>query len=382
MADRNLTITLRDRQVTGGSLPVDAIFGEPFVNLFDGVLKFSGVTGGSFEPSQQASVFEVGSKLHNQKVTNRFNVNDLFVISGDTGLISTYNGVSTSGLVGKFLSGTTAGFVLANIADIIAVQTAVQPGSNISTGGTLNNPVISLVASPSVNNLVSSGSAQMNTATAVSFSAATLSGGTIYSGGTNLYSIFQQIGTDVQTAVQPGSNITTGGTLGTPIVSLIASPSVNNLVSSGSVQMNTATAVLLSGATVNGDTMNVRNNIIVGSPSASGNVTIYGSVLVVGAAISGFTSQLFVEDNLIQMNYNPTGSTTSTSLGAGWSIQDGSGVFGTDAFLDIRGTSVGLSGRSFTTNLQDIRIRESGTVNSPNGVRVIAEWDIIDGGVY
>jgi hypothetical protein len=146
--------------------------------------------------------------------------------------------------------------------------------------------------------------------------------------------------------------------------------------------MNTATAVLLSGATVNGDTMNVRNNIIVGSPSASGNVTIYGSVLVVGAAISGFTSQLFVEDNLIQMNYNPTGSTTSTSLGAGWSIQDGSGVFGTDAFLDIRGTSVGLSGRSFTTNLQDIRIRESGTVNSPNGVRVIAEWDIIDGGVY
>lgn len=99
MALRDVRITLRDRQTTGGSIPSDAQFGEPFVNLFDGTLMFSGVTGGSFEPSSQATIFESGSKLYNQKITNRLNINDNFIISGGTGLISTYAGTSGAGLV-------------------------------------------------------------------------------------------------------------------------------------------------------------------------------------------------------------------------------------------------------------------------------------------
>jgi hypothetical protein len=653
MPDRSVIITLRDKQTTGGSIPGSALMGEPFVNLYDGILKFSGVTGGSYEPTTQTGVFEVGSSLYNQRITNRLNINDNFIISGDTGFISTYGGTSGAGLAGKFLSGTTAGFVVANIADIatstdsyttgvtwvpntltlklnqgrpdvtvsigtfdtLAVtgnttlanvsaqalsantiysgnsvslesiiynivssagpHTFVQPGANITTGGTASNPIISLVASPSVNNITFSGTAiggtvqagagtftslssttlsggtilsgstnlysifapfgtisgvetigqgsniltggtatnptisivaspsvnnitfsgtaiggnvqaavvtatslsaatlsggtilsgstnlysifalpslvvnnvnagtniltggtatsptinlvaspsvnnitfsgtaiggtgQFAAVTATSLSAATLSGGTILSGSTNLYSIFSQ--TDTITRVQPGTNITTGGTANAPTINLVASPSVNNLTVSGTGTINTvnaqiitATAItdsnLTSGQAVYASTGGLlktstgftyddavstlfAQNINIGSPSLSGTATIWGDVIMMGAAISAFTSQLYIEDNNIQLNYNPTASTTSTSLGAGWTIQDGDGVASGDVFMDIRGASTGVANRSFSTNLNDLRIRETGTVSAPNGVRVLAEFDVLDGGSY
>lgn len=60
--------------------------------------------------------------------------------------------------------------------------------------------------------------------------------GTIYSGATNLYDIFLTSAPDGDiTRVQPGSNISTGGTANAPIISLIDSPSVNNLTFSGTI---------------------------------------------------------------------------------------------------------------------------------------------------
>ena len=615
MALRNVRITLRDRQTTGGLLPADSQFGEPFINLYDGILKFSGVTGGSYETNTQSGVFEVGSVLYNQRISNRLNINNNFLISGDTGIISTYGGLVGASLSGKFLSGTTAGLVLANISDIQGVQvyvqsgrniitggtsalptinlidspsvnnitfsgtstggnsiatnvsattfysaatnletiiynvvasagpnTAVQPGSNITTGGTAAAPVINLTASPSVNNITFSGTAiggnvQAAAGTFTSLSATTLSGGTILSGGTNLYSIFAQpgltvnnvnagsnittggtatsptinlaaspsvnnitfsgtaIGGDIQAAgvtatslsagtlsggtiysgatnlysifaqpgltvnnVNAGSNITTGGTATSPTINLAASPSVNNITFSGTaiggdIQAAGVTATSLSAGTLSGGTIysgatnlqtifNSLNgqittkanlsgatftgaisapgvsdttlttgwavyagtsgalkansgftyddsvskltaqNLQVGSPTFLGTTTIWGDLVIMGDTISAFTSQLYIEDNNIIINYNPTANTTSTSLGAGLTIQDGSGVAGTDVFWDIRGTATTVDNRSFTTNLNDIRIRESGTTSSPNGVRVLAEYDILDGGFF
>jgi hypothetical protein len=637
MAQRSVTITLRDKQTTGGLIPGDAVFGEPFVNLYDGILKFSGVTGGSFEPTTQSGIFEVGSTLYNQKITNRLNINNNFIISGDTGLISTYNGVSGAGLSGKFLSGTTNGFVLGNISDIAAAAsgnegdvqyksgsgfgaesafnynastdtlivpnfsavtvsasskiysagtsletiiyniansteniTSVQPGSNITTGGTASSPIISVVGSPSFNNIIYSGTSTGGNSIATNVSATTF-----YSAATNLETIIYNIASSTEdvTRVQPGTNITTGGTANNPTVNLVASPSINNLSFSGiatggavnatslSATNLTNTRVLIAGSnglitddagmtynsatdvlTVNGnlttngtqysggtivddgifildaatnvqvdsallptahltynlgaigqrwnrvyarafhagvssteygdgyitgdsgtyiinagnlsvngninpsanttydlgtsglrwnniytedldvsgainttgitisgllagsvvyagvggvlkteagftydentDTFNAKY-ITVGVPGQTGTtVVINGDVQVLGSSISAFTSQLYIEDNLIELNFNPTASTTSTSLGAGWSIQDGSGIAGTDVTWDIRGTSTGLANRSFATNLEDIRIRETGTISSPNGVRVIAEFDVLDGGSY
>jgi hypothetical protein len=564
MAIRQATLLIRDRQVTGGALPADALMAEPFVNLFDGVLRFSGVTGGGFEPSSVSSVFEVGSTLYNSKITNRLNINDNFIISGDTGLISTYNGSSGAGLDGTFLSGTTNGFVLGNISDIQGVTdiTRVQPGTNITTGGTDNEPTVNLVDSPSVNNITFSGTATGGDIIADSLSATTVSGGTIYSGSTDVEDVIYSIvnGTELNdiTRVQPGTNTTTGGTDNFPTVNVVDSPSFNNITFSGTatggdIIADSLSATTVSGGTIysgstdlysifltsgdlsgtsvsagsnisvnqvgndyevsvvdspsfnsitfsgtaNGGSVNVDDIIatavtinngnfnitgggviqsgstdlynifvtsdtnditrvqpgtnistggtdnfptvnVVDSPTFAGLVsatgftdssltagrvvyvgtagrlvdeagfeyddvnnllyaptlqvgtngdtgttlTVYGDIIALGEAISGFTSELYIEDNLIELNYNPTASTESTSLGAGFSVQDGSGSAGTDAFWDIRGTGVGVANRGFATNLNDIYIREDGTTGSPGGVRVIAEQDVIDGGSY
>jgi hypothetical protein len=116
--------------------------------------------------------------------------------------------------------------------------------------------------------------------------------------------------------------------------------------------------------------------------TGTGDLIVHGSLTVFGQSISAFTSDLYIEDNNIYLNYNPSGSTASSSLGAGWTIQDGSGTQGTNAFFDVRGTGATTTERGFATNLNDIFIRESGTVNSPNGKRVLAEDDVLDGGTY
>jgi hypothetical protein len=585
MAQRNVTITLRDKQTTGGSIPGTALMGEPFINLFDGVLKFSAVTGGSFEPSTQTGVFEVGSTLYNQKITNRLNINDNFIISGDTGKISTYQGTAGAGLSSKFLSGTSTGFVLADISDIAASTDSyttgatwspnlltlnlnqnkpsvlvsigtftaltagnitatgatnlntlfsttvsggtlfsgstnvgtlfvntISNGTNTTVGGSANHRTVNLVDSPSFNNVTFSGTATggalsatsisastsiysggtsletiiynianstenitsigngLNTYTAgtanaptVNISAATLaslsvsgattlntlfsttvSGGTLFSGATNVGTLFVN-------TISNGTNTTVGGSANHRTVNLVDSPSVNGLTVSGTGNF---TGVLQSGGTTlgnlfvndvtagtnisisgsanhpiintiaspifaglvsatgftdssltagrviyagvggrltdeagftydaNADTLNTKH-ITVGAPGQSGtSATIYGDVLIIGQAISGFTSELYIEDNNIFLNYNPTASTVATSLGAGWSIQDGDGVAAGDVFFDIRGTATGVANRSFATNLNDLRIRETGTISAPNGVRVLAELDLLDGGSY
>jgi hypothetical protein len=60
--------------------------------------------------------------------------------------------------------------------------------------------------------------------------------------------------------------------------------------------------------------------------SGTGDLVVNGNLTVFGGSISAFTSQLYVEDNNITLNYNPTGNTISTSVGAGWTIQDGNGI--------------------------------------------------------
>jgi len=706
---RQVTIKVRDRQVDGGLVPSTAVMAEPFVNLYNGVLRFSGVTGGDYEESSQTGVFEVGSKLFNSSISNRLNINDNFIISGDTGLISTYGGASGAGLDGKVLSGTASGFVLADFSDIQAKSagnggdiqfndgsdgfaadgslnyisgtgtlrvpsfsattmsagtdifsggtsletiiynianstetddiTRVQPGANILTAGTGNLPIVRTVDSPSFNNIEFSGTATGGNASFVDMSASTL-----YSGATDVEDIIYNIATTisgVHTYIQDGTNTVTGGTEDLPTVNLVDSPSVNNLLFSGTATGGNVFASEMSGGTlysgstdlydifltsdeVSGTTVSEGSNISVnqsgidyevslvdspfvdeftasgssvfegsvtvtgltdtrvvfagaggvltddagmtydsstdvltvdgnfttngtqysggtiqddgiftldaatrvevdsdllptshltydlgqpgqrwdelyvrkvrlgtssttledqlfssttgdfkfdfagdlyinnntypeadisydmgkssnrwktgyfqdvdmlgdlsataltvsnltqgrvvyagvgglltdeagfeydetsntvkagkiqiGNPGDTGTTTtVFGDILVIGQSISGFTSELYIEDNLIELNYNPSASTESTSLGAGWAIQDGSGSAGTDVLWDIRGAATGVDNRSFTTNLHDIRIRETGTISSPNGLRLIAETDCIDGGTY
>ena len=222
-----------------------------------------------------------------------------------------------------------------------------------------------------------------------SISGTTISGATIYSGSTNLYNIFVD-------SVAAGSNITISGTSSIPIVNVASSPIFTGLVSSTGFTDSSLTSgrivyVGASGRLVDEsgfeynsstDTLSVARAVFGVAGQTGTTLTINGDLLIVGSAISGLTTQLYVKDNLIELNYNPTASTTSTSLGSGWSIQDGSGVSGTSVFFDIRGTGTTVSNRGFATNLYDIYLRESGTTNSPNGVRVLTEYDTLDGGIF
>ncbi|GIV43983.1 MAG: hypothetical protein KatS3mg035_1106 [Bacteroidia bacterium] len=547
MSERQVRITLRDRQTTGGLIPSDALFGEPFINLYDGVLIFSAVTGGSYEPSSQSGVFEVGSTLYNQRISNRLSINNKFIVSGDTGIISTYQG--SSSLAGKFLSGTSTGLILADIADIgtyvdsyttgatwlpntltiqlnngkpnvnVVIDTfnnlsantiysgatnldslfvkGVVAGSNTTIGGSSQYPIVNVVDSPSFNNINFSGIATGGAVNATSLSATNLTNtrvlfagtngqiiddvgmtynlatgvltvngnlttnGTQYSGGSivddGIFKIDAATQVEIDSNVLPTTHLTynlgaigkrwnfvyarafragvsstvygdgyiTGDTgiflldVGNISVNGDINPSANTTYSLGTAPMrwnnvytkdlDVSGAINTTGITISGllagsvvyagsggqlktdsgfsydentDTFNTKY-ITVGTPGQTGTTAvIYGDILVVGDAISGFTSQLYIEDNNVWLNYNPTGDTSSASLGAGWSIQDGGGVIDDDVFFDIRGTATGVANRSFATNLQDIRIRESGSVSSPNGVRVIAEYDVIDGGGY
>jgi len=145
--------------------------------------------------------------------------------------------------------------------------------------------------------------------------------------------------------------------------------------------------------------------LIVGSGGdvsnpGNGDVTIHGNLTIFGDAITASTGELYIEDNNITLNYNPTGDTSASSIAAGFTIQDGGGTSGLDVKLDIRamngftgltGTDIpditeysgptGYANRAFVTALNDLVIRSTSQA-VPNGVRVLAEFDCLDGGTY
>jgi hypothetical protein len=179
----------------------------------------------------------------------------------------------------------------------------------------------------------------------------------------------------------------------------------NDLTANRLIYSSPASGKLITGTAIfdgTNMTLPAAGSLTVGSGGiiSAGDVTVAGNLTVLGGTISAFTSQLYVEDNNITINFNPSGGTPSTSIGAGWTIQDGSGTSGSSVTLDIRAMngftgltagnipsvteytgSVGFANRAWVTQLNDIVIRSTNPA-IPNGVRVLAEFDILDGGVY
>jgi hypothetical protein len=121
-----------------------------------------------------------------------------------------------------------------------------------------------------------------------------------------------------------------------------------------------------------------------------GDLTVFGNETIVA------TNELYVEDPQITLNYNPTGSTTLASVSSGIRIQDGNGLVSGDTYFTtglmqnlISGNTseyTGLTGynnRGWVTQLNDIVIRNTNLNDgAPDGFRVLAEGDILDGGNY
>lgn len=101
--------------------------------------------------------------------------------------------------------------------------------------------------------------------------------------------------------------------------------------------------------------------------------------------------ELNIEDNNIVLNYLLTGDTNGKSIGGGFTIQDGDGL-GNDVSFNIISlpnlysgqteytSSGGSENRAWATQLNDIVLKNT-SINNPNGLRVIKESDIVNGGV-
>lgn len=444
MANRTTTHVLKNSDIVNRPLPSILLKGEPIVNTADGIMYFSGVTTSTNEwtpagTGTTANFFEVGSNLYDLRLRNR---------------ITKYEGTSGAGLAGKFLSGTTNGFVLANISSIVGVDTYVtgftysnnvltikqnQGQADLSvlvnsmTGLTINGS-LAVTGTETVNNLTITGTGLYNTTPSgtnpneiVNYGSLTaytvandiyVSGGT-YAAGTltlnrhNASDVTITGFTTTDTYVtgytyNPATNtFTIKQNQGQPDLTAqfdtVSGLTVSNLTSGRVVYVGTAGLLTdESGFEYNAST----NTLAVENINAAGNVVVQGDLTVFGSAISAFTTQLYVEDPNVIFNYNPTGSTTVTSVNAGLTIQDGSGISGSSVEFDIvrmanltgltatqvpnvseyTGTT-GYSNRGWITQLNDIVIRstditDGGSAGDINGVRVLCEWDVLDGGSY
>jgi hypothetical protein len=144
------------------------------------------------------------------------------------------------------------------------------------------------------------------------------------------------------------------------------------------------------------------------STPGKGDLIVHGNFIVFGTGTTVATNELYVEDPQISLNYNPTGNTYLTSIASGIRVQDGSGLSAStqDVYFTIAQLNTltpptgytypvsstpsleyldttGYVNRGWLTQLNDIVIRNTNLNNgAPNGVRVLAEFDVLDGGVY
>ena len=262
-------------------------------------------------------------------------------------------------------------------------------------------------------------------------SATTINASTYYSGGTNLLTIINNKDTYVTGfTYNPASNtFTIKRNQGKPdltsqltsvtglTISTLGANRVVYTTGSGvlttesgfeySQSANTLTVGNINVQNASGTTANIgQGGLVIGSGGSLttpgiGDLTVHGDFTVFGTTTTVATSELYVEDPQITLNYS-TGSTTVTSVSSGVRIQDGNGVTSGDVYFTIGQMQnltgltpteipsvaeyTGLTGyanRGWVTQLHDIVIRNTNkNEGSPNGVRVLAEFDVLDGGTY
>jgi hypothetical protein len=433
MATRKTTHILKNSDIVARPLPTTLLKGEPIINTADGIMLFSGVTQSTSGWTQsgptgsQPSFFEVGSNLYDLKIRNQ---------------ITSYSGLTN--LSGKFLSGTTNGFVLANISSISGVDTYVTGGTysnatgiaiftnnlgssfNVTgfftgstevfvTGGTGNNSTKVYTFTNNTGGTFNVTALTDNTVTGGTYSAGTAVF-TNNTGGTFSVSGFSTGSTDTFTTgftYNPSQNKISlaqnqGQTILDVSINAVSGLTVSDLTTNKLVYTTTSGKLITGNANFDGTNMSLPTSgslsvgtggLVVGS-GGSGDLVVNGNLTVFGSAISAFTSQLYVEDPNVIFNYNPSGDTTATSVGAGLTIQDGNGISGGSVSFDIRNLinltgltasqvpivteytgTTGFSNRGWVTQLNDIILRSTNP-STPNGVRVLTEFDSLDGGTY
>ena len=214
--------------------------------------------------------------------------------------------ISTAGTV-SFKSSLVTGFTIYNTGGTVAFRV-----------NTLNRRTGINTAQPREDFEVS-GKTLVQQLSATTITATTISGGTLYSGSTDLYSIFLTSGAVVPTYIQPGTNTYTGGTATLPTVN-VSALTINTITASGSSTFTGGlSANTLSGGTILSGSTNLysifatipdQNDVTRVQPGTNtytggtdNNPTINVSALTINTLIVSGSSQL--------------ASTTATSISGG-----------------------------------------------------------------
>ncbi|HWY35520.1 MAG TPA: DUF2793 domain-containing protein [Nitrosopumilaceae archaeon] len=262
-------------------------------------------------------------------------------LSGTNAFFNTISGVSISATT--FYSGSTdLSLLLGQILQ--AGETFVQPGLNTYTGGTNFRPTIN-VSALTISSLIVTGATILQTVSATAFS-----GGSFFSGGTDLGSLFLSSGaTFPQTHVQPGTNISTGGTSLNPVVNVVSNPvftSISAVTISGSSIFSGSTDLsslfLSSGATFPQTHVQNGLNTYTGGTSLNPSVNVSAATLS-SLTVSGLTTLGIVAVTTISGTTFYSGSTDVSLLFP--SLQSVSLI---NSQLT---TKANLSGATFTGNI-------------------------------
>ena len=182
-------------------------------------------------------------------------------------------------------------------------KTYIQPGSNITTGGTSDSPIINLTASPSVNNFTASGNTSLQIVSAT----------TLYSGSTNLYNIFETLGSNEGVmSIEGVGNITTGGTSVNPTIAITSTPSFGAITSSGSSSFSSGlTASTLSGGNIYSGSTNLSSIFLTPATARVTREVIFSSKEM---ALNTATNVVLTPLVMAVTRFNGTGGVTDAGL--------------------------------------------------------------------
>jgi len=243
-------ITVLSGQTDGSSSSISTIFnGDWNSNVGFAATSLSG----SSIYSGNTNLNDVfASKIHTHEIS------DILNLQGSLDSKANLSGATfTGGVYAPTISGGTIYSGGTNLEDVIislilsgdtSDVTRVGNGINTFTGGTDLNPTVNITGA-SLDNLYVSGTSSSN-----SFSANTLSGGTLFSGSTNLEDVIISLilsgDTSDVTRVGNGINTFTGGTDNNPTIN-ITGGTFDSLIVTGLTNLNALSASNISSGSTN-----------------------------------------------------------------------------------------------------------------------------------
>jgi hypothetical protein len=202
------------------------------------------------------------------------------------------------------LSGTNILSLLGSGSGSTGVQ-SVGAGTNIVTGGTAQNPSVSVSSTPSFTSVV----------------ATNLSGTTLFSGGTDVSRLFLGTATTFVQSVGAGMNVVTGGTAQNPTVSVSSTPSFTSVFStnlsgttlfSGNTDVSrlflssASTNQFLSTATTYVQSVGAGSNITTGGTAQNPTIAVSSNPSFTSVSATTISATTFVSETVLANALNAT----------------------------------------------------------------------------